>query len=121
MHSHITYYTQSSVYKSGFYERISSSKFLMDVCRICQRGQLFWGIATRDVAKRLLGGFGGMLPRINFLNGAIWCVLEHIFINFSLSNSLKIFIFYTKIMINCSHVLAMGSSSMIHCPLIIFY
>ena len=82
------------------------------------RGQLFWGLEMRDVAKRLLGGFGGMLPLINFLE---WCVLEHIFINFSLSKSLKIFIFYTKIMINCSHVLARGSRSMIHCPQFIIY
>ena len=40
------------------------------------------GLATRCVAMRLLGGFGGMLPRKIFGNGAIWCVLEHIFINF---------------------------------------
>ena len=80
-----------------------------------REGQLLGGLA-----KRLLGGFGGMLPRKKFLNRAIWCVLEHIFINFLLSKSLKIFIYYTKIMINCSHVLARGSRSMIHSPLIIF-
>ena len=45
---------------------------------------------TRGVAMRLLGGFGGILPRKNFLNGAIWCVLEHIFIFFLLSKCLKI-------------------------------
>ena len=65
-------------------------------------------------------GVRGMLPRKYFLNDAIWCVLEHIFIIFLLSKSLKIFIFYTKIMINCSHVLARGSRSMVHSPLIIF-
>ena len=27
-------------------------------------------------------GFGGMLPRKKNFNGASWCVLEHIFINF---------------------------------------
>ena len=46
-------------------------------------------IATRGVAMRLLGGFGDMFPRKIFLNGAIWCVLEHIFINFLLSKNLK--------------------------------
>ena len=37
-------------------------------------------------AKRfaLLGGFGGMLPREFFLNGAIWCVLVYIWIRFCL-------------------------------------
>ena len=75
------------------------------------------GLATRGVAMRLLGGFGGMLPRNKFLNGAIWCVLEHIFIIFLLSKSL--YRFYTKMIINCSHVLARGSRSMVHSPLII--
>ena len=49
---------------------------------------------TRGVAMRLLEGFGGMLPQNFFWNGAIWCVLEHIFINFSLSKSLKISFLY---------------------------
>ena len=44
----------------------------MGIWRICQGGQLFWGLATPDVAKRLLGGFGGMLSRINFFE---WCNL----------------------------------------------
>ena len=44
-------------------------------------GQLFGGLSelhaakrltTRDVAKRLLGGFGGMLSRENFFE---WCNL----------------------------------------------
>ena len=39
---------------------------------------------------------------------------------FTLKKSKNIHFFYTKIMINCSHVLARGSRSMIHCPLIIF-
>ena len=34
--------------------------------------------APRGQATRLLGGFGCMLPRENFKNGAIWCVLESI-------------------------------------------
>ena len=32
-------------------------------------------------------GFGGMLPRKFLLNGAIWCVSEHIFIFFLLKKS----------------------------------
>ena len=71
----------------------------MGVCRICQGGPTIFfggGLATRGVATRLLGGFGGMLPRNFFLNGAIWCVLEHIFINFLLSKSLKISFFLQK-------------------------
>ena len=67
---------------------------------------------VRGVAKRLLGRFEGMLPREFFLNYAT-CVLEHIFINFLLEK-IKNYFFYTKIMINCSHVLAIGFRSMIH-------
>ena len=48
----------------------------MGVCRICQGGG---GVATRGIATRLLEGFG---------------VLEHIFINFLLSKSLKISFLY---------------------------
>ena len=39
-------------------------------------------------------GVRGMLPRKQILNGAIWCVLEHIFINILLSKSLKISFLY---------------------------
>ena len=94
MHRHITYYTQSTVCQGRF-----SNKFLSSTCSswahagFAKGGQLFFwgggGLATRGVAMRLLGGFGSMLSK-NFLNGAIWCVLEHIFINFLLSKSLKI-------------------------------
>ena len=52
------------------------------------------GLATRGIATRLLGGFKGMLPRKKKLNGAIWYVLEHIFIIFLLSKSLKISFLY---------------------------
>ena len=39
--------------------------------------------AARGKATRLLGGFGGMLPRKFFLKkGAIWCVLESILLKF---------------------------------------
>ena len=52
------------------------------------------GFATLGVAMRLLWRFGGMLPRKKILNGTIWCVLEHIFLIFILSKSLKISFFY---------------------------
>ena len=52
------------------------------------------GLATRGVAMHLLGGFGGMLSRKKIFNGAIWCVLEHIFINYLLSKSLKMTFLY---------------------------
>ena len=50
----------------------------------------FWG----GGGGCLLGGFGGMLPRKKILNCAIWYVLEHIFISFLLSKSLKVSFFY---------------------------
>ena len=52
------------------------------------------GLATRGLAMRLLGGFGSMLSRKKKFNGAIWCVLELIFIIFLLSKSLKISFLY---------------------------
>ena len=36
-------------------------------------------------ATRLLGRFGGMLPWENLKSGAIWCVLEHILLQLSVS------------------------------------
>ena len=33
-------------------------------------------------ARRMLGGFGGMLPQKYFRNCAIWCVLENILLKF---------------------------------------
>ena len=41
----------------------------------------------------------------------------HKFFTFKKSKNI---IFYTKIVINCSHILARGSRSMVHSPLIIF-
>ena len=52
-----------------------------------------------------------------------WCNLVrfgayfHKFFTFKKSKNI---IFFTKIIINCSHVLARGSRSMVHSPLIIF-
>ena len=45
--------------------------------------------AMQRVAKRLLGGFGGMLPDNFFKNGAIWYVLESILLKFCQKNNLK--------------------------------
>ena len=97
MHRHITYYTQSTVCQGGFSNKFLSSSSWAHAGFV-KGGQLFFffggGLAKRGVAMRLLGGFGSMLPRKNFLNGAIWCVLEHIFIDFLLSKSLKISFLY---------------------------
>ena len=72
------YYTQSTVCQSGSYERNSSNTFLSSSPWAYvgfakgSRDPLFGGmgklhaakrLATRGVAKRLLGLFGGMLPR----------------------------------------------------------
>ena len=53
--------------------------------------------AARDKATRLLGGFGACSLE-NFLkNGAIWCVLEYILLQFCQKKIVKMFIFYTKV------------------------
>ena len=75
--------------------------------------QLFWGLDKLYAAK-LVRRVRGMLPPNKFLNGAIWCILKQIFIIFYLKTILKIFIYYSKVMINCSHVLARGFRGMIH-------
>ena len=50
-----------------------------------------------DESMRLLGWLGGMLhSRIVFKNGAIWCVLEYILLQFCKKN-VKMFIFCIKI------------------------
>ena len=56
----------------------------MGVCRICQGGQLLFGGGACDAWRRhtFAGGVRRhALPKKKF-NGAIWCVLEHIFIIF---------------------------------------
>ena len=71
------------------------------VSRISFRGgsKYFWKSGdicmARAEAMRLSGGFGGMLPRNFFLNGAIWCGLENILLKFC-----KNFHFYIKIIDN---------------------
>ena len=102
------YYTQSTVCKSGSYERNSSNIFHSSSPWAYvgfAKGELnFFGgmgklhaakrIATRCIAKRLLRRFRGMLPREIFLNYATWCVLEHIFINFLLEKIKNIYFLY---------------------------
>ena len=76
MHRH-TYYTQSTVCQSGFYERISSNKFLSSSAWAnagFAKGTNFFlegglgelhtakRLATSGVAKRLLGGSGACFP-----------------------------------------------------------
>ena len=78
-----------------------------------QRGQLLLGGWYARVVR-------GMLPPKKIFNGAIWCVLEYIFIIFFYFQKVLKYHFNTKIIINCSHVLARGSRSMVHSPLIIF-
>ena len=93
----------------------------MGICRLCHwRANFFFGGGGGELAKRLLGGFGGMLHPKNFFESCNLVRFGAYFHNFLISKSLKIFIYYTKIMIKCSHVLARGSRSMIHCLLIIF-
>ena len=95
------YYTQSTVCQ-GMDSQINFSVVAHGRMPDLPRGAKFFiffcggggGLATRGVAMRLLGGFGGMFLRNFFLNGANWWVLEHIFINFLLSKSLKISFFY---------------------------
>ena len=95
MHRHITYYTQSTVCQGEFSNKfLSSSSWAY--ARFSKGGaNYFWGgLATRGYATRLLEGFGDMLPQKSFLNGAIWCILELIFIIFLISKSLKMSFLY---------------------------
>ena len=102
-HNNITYYTQSTVCQSGFYERIFLSSSPWAYAGFAKGGQLFWRLgelrlATCGGAKCLLMGSGACSPKKLFLNGASLCVLEHIFINYLLLKKSK--------MINGSHVTA---------------
>ena len=92
MHRHITYYVQSTVSQSVFYERISSNKILSSspwaYAGFARGGGNFLGSWTSGMPRSDLqrvafvrGAWGHASPNF-FLNGAIWCVLEHIFIHF---------------------------------------
>ena len=124
MHRHITYYTQSTVCQGVFSNKfLSSSSWAY--AGFAKGGQLFFffggGLATLFVAMRLLRGFGGMLPRKKNFE---WCNLVRFgayFHNFFTFKKSKNIIFFTKIIINCSHVHAMledpGVWSTDHSPL----
>ena len=73
------------------------------------------GLATRGVAMRLLEKMFEWCNLVQF--GALYGAYFHNFFTFKKSKNI---IFYTKIFINCSHVLARGSRSMVHSSLIIF-
>ena len=119
MHRHITYYTQSTVCQGGFSNKFLSSSSWAYAGFAKGGGQLFF-FGGGGYATRLLGGFGGMLPRKIFFE---WCNLVrfgayfHKFFTFKKSKNI---IFFTKIIINYSHVLARGSRSMVHSPRITF-
>ena len=70
----------------------------MGVCRICQWGLLFFlgggGGCDAWHSHAFARGFQGHASAKKILNGAIWYVLEHIFIIFLLSKSLKISFLY---------------------------
>ena len=97
MHRHITYYMHNQL-SARVGSQINFSVVhgrMQDLPRGANYFCLGGGwLATRGVAIRLIGGFGGMFPRKFIWNGAIWCVLEHIFIIFLLSKSLKISFLY---------------------------
>ena len=48
-------------------------------------------------ATRFLGGFGACSPESFLKNGAIWCVLKYILLQFCQKKIVKKFIFYTKV------------------------
>ena len=77
-------YTQSTVCQGGFSNKFLSSSSWAYAGFAKGVDYFFWGGACD--AMRLLGRFGGMLPRKIFFE---WCVLEHIFIIFLLSKSLS--------------------------------
>ena len=55
------------------------------------------GIYIARSTTRLLGGSGACSPEKIFKNGAIWCVLEYILLQFCQKKLVKMFIFYIKI------------------------
>ena len=98
MHRHITYYTQSTVCQGGFSNKfLSSSSWAHAGFAKGGGGQLFFlggGACETWRSHAFARGVRGHASPKKFLNGAIWCVLEHIFIDFLLSKSLKISFLY---------------------------
>ena len=69
MHRHITYYTQSTVCQGGYSNKFHGTSSSWAYAGFAKGSQVFFfgrGLATRGVAMRLLGGFGGMFPEKNF-------------------------------------------------------
>ena len=98
-HTYITYYTQSTVCQSRFsYKFLSSSSWTY--AGFAKGGQLFFfgggEICDAWRSHAFARGVRGHASSKFFLNGAIWCVLEHIIIIFILSKSLKISLFLQK-------------------------
>ena len=122
MHRHITYYTQSIVCQGRFSNKfLSSSSWAY--AGFAKGGQLFFfggGACNAWRSHAFARGFGGMLPPQKMFE---WCNLvrfDAYFYKFFTFKKSKNIIFFTKTIINCSHVLARGSRSMVHSLLIIF-
>ena len=85
MHRHtlcITCYTQSTVCQGGFSNKfLSSSSWAY--AGFAKGGQLLFGGGGLKLRRWEIRGHSS--PKKNS-NGAIWCVLEHIFINFYFQN-----------------------------------
>ena len=120
MHRHITYYTQSTVCQGEFSNKfLSSSSWAY--AGFAKGGHFFFfggggrGLATRGVAMRLLGGLGACFPE-NFFRMVHFGAYFHKLFTFKKSKN----VIFIQIFINCSHVLARGSRSMVHSPLIVF-
>ena len=116
------YYTQSTVCQSVIYERNGLNTFLSSspwAYAGFAKGELnFFGdgqVACREEAcdswrsQAFARGVRGHASTRIFLNSAT-SYFHKLFID----KNLEILIFYTKIMINCSHVLARGFRSMVH-------
>ena len=88
MHRHITYYTQSTVCQGGFSNKFLSSTVVNGRLQDLPRGAtIFFGGGGGGACDAwhshafARGVWGHVSPKF-FFKGAIWCVLEHIFINF---------------------------------------
>ena len=121
MHRHITYYTQSTVCQRGFSNKfLSSSSWAYAGFAKGANYFFFWGGGACDAwrSQAFARRSGACFPPKKIGD---WCNLVRFgayFHKFLLTKSLKIYFFFTKIVINCSHVLARGSRSMVHSPLI---
>ena len=118
---HITYYTQSTVCQGGFSNQfLSSSSWAY--AGFAKEGQLFFFFGggggacdawrSHAFAREVRGHAS---PKFFFE----WCNLvpfRAYFHNFYTFKKSKNIIIFTKIIINCSHVHARGSRSMVHSP-----